>query len=783
MAVAATPVPRHAAPVGRTLATRLGPARLALCLLAVLVAFAGIATANALLANAPRTGLLVTGNGRVLALIPGGPAAADGLQPGDRVGAVDGSGVSGLALWMATAHAADSPMWLTEGGPQTFAAFPVRATAPWSQEIGADVAALIAALLLWLSGLATGLRRRGWPAARLYALAALALALALCALVARDGGALWPWPVLAPAALAGLAALLLAHLALVGPVSRRARAGVTAVAGVPAAVSLVGFVVPLPDAATIVVGAGIIVLAVAAVLIPLAAQIRVHPEPRRRELRVAFLAAAAGLLPCGAWAALALFGRDTGVSPLWAALALALPALLYGLLFGGADTRRLDRRTRMAAAHIVALAVVGAALARAATLVYGPGWIAAVAVALLLFAGLERVVERLLERTVRRPCADYPAALRLVEDATARTATPVELAVWLARDLPAVLAVRSAVLLLRGLDCPPDAYHLVDPCGCTGTILDLDPALVATSLQDAQPIAAAALEAGPAAQTLQELGVVLWVPLWWGEAQRGVLALGPRRDGDSYREEDVEGIDGLAGLLALSLHTQQLVGHLHERTETLVALNHRLSEAHEQERAHLSRELHDVVAQELIALTRQLRRYGDGGTPPPPIWADMLAAAQDALTATRRICNGLRPAILDLGLAPALRDLVAETTEQDHGPEVSLSIEGAEQRLAGEVEFALFRVAQEGLNNALHHAGARQVRVEALFNGGVRLRVRDDGHGFVVPRRFEDLPGDHLGLIGMRERLAQLGGTLTITSMPGRGTVLEASAGETAANR
>jgi signal transduction histidine kinase len=161
----------------------------------------------------------------------------------------------------------------------------------------------------------------------------------------------------------------------------------------------------------------------------------------------------------------------------------------------------------------------------------------------------------------------------------------------------------------------------------------------------------------------------------------------------------------------------------------------------------------------------------------------MLAAAQDALTATRRICNGLRPAILDLGLAPALRDLVAEATEQDLGPEVSLSIEGAEQRLAGEVEFALFRVAQEGLNNALHHAGARQVRVEALFNGGVRLRVRDDGHGFVVPRRFEDLPGDHLGLIGMRERLAQLGGTLTITSTPGRGTVLEASAGETPVNR
>jgi signal transduction histidine kinase len=319
-------------------------------------------------------------------------------------------------------------------------------------------------------------------------------------------------------------------------------------------------------------------------------------------------------------------------------------------------------------------------------------------------------------------------------------------------------------------------YRLVDAAGCSDVVLQPDPALVARSLAEARPIAASALADGAAAASLRRLGAALWTPLWWDNAQRGALCLGPRLDGDEYQRDDVEGVIGLAGLLALSFHTQELVAHLRERTDALVALNHRLSEAHEQERAHLSRELHDVVAQELIALTRQLRRYGDGATPPPAIWADMLAAAQDALTATRRICNGLRPAILDLGLAPALRDLVAAASEREGAPEVSLSIEGDEQRLAGELEFALFRVAQEGLNNALSHSGARQIRVEALFNGGVRLRVRDDGQGFRVPRRFEDLPGDHLGLIGMRERLAQLGGALTIASEPGRGTVLEASA-------
>jgi two-component system NarL family sensor kinase len=273
---------------------------------------------------------------------------------------------------------------------------------------------------------------------------------------------------------------------------------------------------------------------------------------------------------------------------------------------------------------------------------------------------------------------------------------------------------------------------------------------------------------------LRGLGATLWVPLWWDDAQRGALVLGPRAGEDPYQEPHLRQISALAGTLALALYAQQLVSHLQERTTSLVALTHRLSQAHEQERAHLSRELHDVVAQELIALTRQLRRYSHESPPPPAIWADMLAAAQDALAATRRICNGLRPAILDLGLVPALRDLVAEVTGREGGPEVGLTIAGPERRLSGEVEFVLFRVAQEGLNNALAHSGARQVRVEACFEGGVCLRVRDDGGGFVVPPRLEDLPGDHLGLIGMRERLAELGGILIVTSTPGQGTVVEA---------
>jgi signal transduction histidine kinase len=337
------------------------------------------------------------------------------------------------------------------------------------------------------------------------------------------------------------------------------------------------------------------------------------------------------------------------------------------------------------------------------------------------------------------------------------------------------LAVRRAQILVRGLDCPPDAYRHFSAAGAGADVVIVDRALEARTLGAVRPVALEALDdRSPAATLLRGLGATLWVPLWWDDAQRGALVLGPRVGEDPYEESDLRQISALAGTLALALNAQQLVSHLHARTTSLVALTHRLSQAHEQERAHLSRELHDVVAQELIALTRQLRRYSHESPPPPAIWADMLAAAQDALTATRRICNGLRPAMLDLGLVPALRDLVAEVADREGGPEVSLTVAGPERRLSSEVEFVLFRVAQEGLNNALAHSGAGQVRVEACFEEGVCLRVRDDGGGFVVPARFEDLPGDHLGLIGMRERLAELGGILILTSTPGQGTVLEA---------
>ena len=781
-------------------------------LLAWVVLLLGAITARNLASGLPRLGLITTNSGRVVLLDPNSPAARAGIRLGDMVAAVDGEEVRGHGF-PSIGVALSPPRGLTTvavGTPGRRVLRAIQLAPPSPVETAGGWAALAAALALWVSGLLTGLPRRRDPANRLYALAAFALSLAVCALVARDGPLSWPWLVLTPALLVGLGALLGGTILLAGPRRRpllpRALLGAIALAtALVAAGALFAASIPLPGAVDGAIAGLVSLLALAAIAAPPLLHARTHAEPPRRRLRVALLAGLLGLLPPLAWPGLTALAAllntsaapfpDDHVSPLWSMLGLVPMAALYGALgrtgarpytsypytsdAGGLDARRLDLYARVGLSYVVAIALGAGLLAASWPVVPPQVFVALAAAVLILFPFVQRLAERLIDQSALRPRPDYDSALRLLESLAA-TATADDLAREVVTRLPAILQVRGAAVLLRAAGDPPGHYRAMTRDtytrgAPTDALVRLDDDLDPDDA-DERSGARGGLPPGHGLAAVAGLGdMALWTPLRWSGARRGLLALGPRVSGDSFDHDDREGVASVAGVLTLAFQTLELVEHLRERTDTLVSLTHRLSHAHEQERGRLSRELHDVVAQELIALTRQLRRHGDGRTPSPEIWADMLAAAQDALAHTRRICNGLRPAILDLGLVPALRDLVNEADERAGATEVSLTVDGPEQRFPGDREFALFRVAQEGLSNALAHAGARQVRIEVLFDGVARVRVRDDGRGFVVPARFEDLPGDHLGLIGMRERLAEFGGALSVASTPSRGTVLEAS--------
>jgi signal transduction histidine kinase len=195
----------------------------------------------------------------------------------------------------------------------------------------------------------------------------------------------------------------------------------------------------------------------------------------------------------------------------------------------------------------------------------------------------------------------------------------------------------------------------------------------------------------------------------------------------------------------------------------------------EEERGRIARELHDEPVQELIAVCRRL----DG----VPERAALPAAALTSLEQTRSLvegivgklrdlAHGLRPPSLDdLGLVAALRQLVG-TFQERTGVATTFAIRGDERRLDPEAELALFRIAQEALHNVERHAAAQRVTLELTFDAEVHLRVADDGGGFTP--RSPARPGERggLGLLGMQERAAWLGGRLDLRSSPGHGTTV-----------
>jgi signal transduction histidine kinase len=228
------------------------------------------------------------------------------------------------------------------------------------------------------------------------------------------------------------------------------------------------------------------------------------------------------------------------------------------------------------------------------------------------------------------------------------------------------------------------------------------------------------------------------------------------------READRRLLHDVTHQLGAAVHAAALV-------RTLRVAQHRLVIAREEERRRLRRDLHDGLGPALASLTLRvdvLRNTWPDLDDPDADLVELRSAIQATVSDVRRIVEGLRPAPLDeLGLVGALEQLAARTVA---GDDVAIDVVvGPLPPLAAAVEVAVFRVVQEALTNVQRHSGAARVTVEATVTGDLlRVEVRDDGAGTVHPR-----PGG-VGLVSMRERAAELGGSLDTESRRGHGTVV-----------
>jgi signal transduction histidine kinase len=265
-------------------------------------------------------------------------------------------------------------------------------------------------------------------------------------------------------------------------------------------------------------------------------------------------------------------------------------------------------------------------------------------------------------------------------------------------------------------------------------------------------------------------------------ADQVVGAVGVASNDEQLSDDDIKLLEAVGNQLSVAFgnirHLRQaetMVSELSRAQSALEEYVRLATEAQEEERKRLARELHDDTIQTLVVAKTELDTLASEGLRHDVVQErlrrveQMLASAIDSV---RRFSRDLRPSLLDdLGLVHAIDWLAADLGRRT-GITAQLRIRGTTRRLRPQVELALFRIIQEALHNVERHSAASAVRVRIAFSDAhVSVKIIDNGCGF-EPRALLDNndPSLKLGLLGMRERAKLAGAEIAIRSRPGAGT-------------
>ncbi len=398
----------------------------------------------------------------------------------------------------------------------------------------------------------------------------------------------------------------------------------------------------------------------------------------------------------------------------------------------------------------------------------------------LLFAPLKRGVERLINWVLYGGEVNYVGMVQRLAEALSLTLDRETLRRLLLEEWAPAMRLSRCLLLLRdqrdtllflGSAGGGDFDHLQLPVeGTLATYLEAIDEPVPDD-QVHQAMQDRSLNAGEQALLALD-NIAYWLPLVSGRTLQGLLVIGLKEGVDFFTPEDEHILATVAYQAGVAAHNVRLMEELRTSQQELAQAHQQLLIGREQERQRLAHELHDGAVQRLLGISYQMK--------------DPSSAADGALPALRRevlgvvaqlrsVISELRPAgLAELGLAAALEGYIAGLRrEGDLGAlEVQLDLDQEEQPLPEPVAICLFRSAQEGLRNTLRHARARRFEIYLRSTSErVDMEWCDDGCGFRIPSRLSELASaGHYGLVSMSERVAAVGGQLTVHSDLNTGT-------------
>jgi signal transduction histidine kinase len=241
---------------------------------------------------------------------------------------------------------------------------------------------------------------------------------------------------------------------------------------------------------------------------------------------------------------------------------------------------------------------------------------------------------------------------------------------------------------------------------------------------------------------------------------------------------DAQRLRAFADQTAIALENARLFEDARTTAKRLQTLSHRMVEVQEAERRSIARELHDEIGQTLTAvkINLQAMQRSPDVSAQASILEENICIVERALQQVRNLSLDLRPSLLDdLGLVPALRWYVNRQAEWAGFTAVFMA-DSLDAHLPPDLGIACFRVVQEALTNVSRHARAQHVLVELRrCDTELALTIRDDGVGFDVQSALKRAAhGASLGLLGMEERVALVGGKMEIESVPMHGTEIRA---------